>query len=69
MVVSSTYIINDLYDKKSDQEHPVKKYRGIAANKISFREAIISILLLMAFGLSIIYMVKNGALLITFFIY
>ena len=67
MVVSSTYIINDLYDKKSDQEHPVKKYRGIAANKISFQEAIISILLLMAFGLYIIYMVKNEALLITFF--
>ena len=67
MVVSSTYIINDLYDKKSDQEHPIKKYRGIAANKISFEEAIISILLLMAFGLSIVYMVKNEALLITFF--
>ena len=57
MVVSSTCIINDLHDKKSDQEHP-KNTEALLQIKLS-EEAIISILLLMAFGLSIVYMVKT----------
>lgn len=65
MVVSSTYIINDLYDKQSDQEHPTKKFRGIAANKISLNKAITISILLMVFGLLLIYFIYDQALLIT----
>jgi 4-hydroxybenzoate polyprenyltransferase len=40
LIVSSTYIVNDIVDKKSDREHPSKKNRPIATGKVSNNFAI-----------------------------
>jgi decaprenyl-phosphate phosphoribosyltransferase len=37
---SSFYLINDLLDVKSDQQHPVKRYRPIASGKVPVPAAI-----------------------------
>ncbi len=72
LAASSIYIINDYFDLKEDQAHPVKSKRPLASGKISFQSAfvlmIISIIasLLIAWYLSInlfyiitIYIVMN----------
>ena len=40
LIVSSTYIVNDIVDRKSDREHPSKKNRPIATGKVSNNFAI-----------------------------
>ena len=40
---SSVYIMNDLVDIESDKQHPVKKNRPVASGKISIRNAIITL--------------------------
>ncbi len=40
LIVSSTYIVNDILDRKSDEKHPSKKYRPIAMGKVSKNFAI-----------------------------
>ena len=37
---STTYIINDLFDRESDRAHPVKRLRPIASGEISPRTAV-----------------------------
>jgi len=57
LIVSSTYIINDVIDRKSDREHPSKKNRPIASGKVSNNFAIkisITIFLVGKFILSLI---------------
>lgn len=44
---SATYVLNDILDIKSDRMHPIKKYRPIAAGKISVRQGILVILAIM----------------------
>src|SRR5579859_7939968 len=34
---SAVYIFNDLRDRESDREHPIKRYRPIAAGQLSAR--------------------------------
>jgi 4-hydroxybenzoate polyprenyltransferase len=38
---SSVYVINDIFDIKADQKHPVKKNRPIASGRISVHGAIL----------------------------
>ena len=48
LIVSSTYIVNDILDRKSDEKHPSKKYRPIAMGKVSINIAIkLSVILLL----------------------
>lgn len=47
LMASSVYIMNDLFDKKNDQRHPIKKNRPIASGKISATMAIIVALILL----------------------
>jgi len=57
LIVSSTYIINDVIDRKSDREHPSKKNRPIASGKVSNNFAVkisITIFLVGKFILSLI---------------
>jgi decaprenyl-phosphate phosphoribosyltransferase len=57
LIVSSTYIVNDIVDRKSDREHPSKKNRPIATGKVSNNFAVkisITIFLVGKFILSLI---------------
>ena len=48
---SSTYIVNDIYDREKDALHPDKKIRPIASGRISLRNAIILSVILFILGL------------------
>jgi decaprenyl-phosphate phosphoribosyltransferase len=52
LFISSTYIINDIKDIKSDRLHPQKKNRALASGKISINKA--KIIFLIQFSLSLI---------------
>jgi 4-hydroxybenzoate polyprenyltransferase len=41
LCASAVYIINDLFDIKSDQKDPYKKYRAFAAGEISMQACIL----------------------------
>lgn len=41
LLSSSNYVLNDIFDRKRDKEHPEKKYRPIAAGKISVLQAFV----------------------------
>lgn len=49
-VSSANYIINDIFDRKRDLEHPQKKNRPIAAGRISVKAGLIGATLLLAIG-------------------
>lgn len=68
LVSSSTYIINDIVDRKKDRLHPFKKNRPIASGKISVKEAIL--LLFIIFILFILITIRlDGVFLIICLIY
>jgi decaprenyl-phosphate phosphoribosyltransferase len=52
ILVSGTYVINDLIDFKSDRNHPTKNKRPIASGDISKNQAIVYGVLLILFGLT-----------------
>lgn len=53
---SVVYIFNDIYDRKSDVLHPVKRYRPIAHGDISIQQSMIIIAIsLSVVGLSFLY--------------
>ena len=49
---SAVYCFNDICDKETDRLHPVKRYRPLAAGKVSVAEAVMVMMvcLLVAFG-------------------
>jgi len=55
LAASATYVLNDILDVQNDRKHPIKKYRPIAAGKISVKQGffvIVILLFLMAFLIS-----------------
>ena len=38
-ITSAVYILNDIIDREDDINHPIKKYRPIASNKIKVKVA------------------------------
>jgi len=46
LATSGVYLMNDVFDKKSDAKHPQKKYRPIASGKLSVTFAVFLSLLL-----------------------
>ncbi len=44
---SVVYIINDIIDVKSDKAHPIKQFRPIASGKISIKNAVIALIVLL----------------------
>lgn len=48
---SFIYLINDIVDKKSDQEHPTKKNRPIASGKLRIWEALVFSIILLIFAI------------------
>ena len=56
LLTSSVYLINDVLDIKSDQKHPVKKFRPIAAGQVSTSTAVFSAFI----GLSIVFYLSQS---------
>ena len=52
MVCGADYLVNDVRDRESDQLHPRKRRRPIAAGRLSVRTALIAATVLMAAGLA-----------------
>ena len=55
LTASSVYIINDIVDRKEDKRHSLKRYRPLASGKISLKEAVFILLLLMVSAASLTY--------------
>lgn len=59
-VSSATYIINDIKDRAKDRLHPEKKFRPIAAGKVSVKLGWIIAVLLFVLGAGIAYYLSFG---------
>jgi 4-hydroxybenzoate polyprenyltransferase len=69
-ISGSVYLINDIFDVKSDQEHPIKKNRPIASGKLPVEIAIFSAILITICTLWGAYVLSSSFFLIilTYFI-
>ena len=67
---SSVYIMNDLFDRNSDQAHPIKRNRPIASGRVSVRQSIyiMGVLLLLATMISILISRELTMVLFVYFI-
>jgi len=62
LLSSSIYIINDIKDINSDQNHPFKKNRPIASGKLSIKKATYCFIFLLIAGLSILLLINLNTL-------
>lgn len=56
---SATYVFNDLMDSANDVKHPVKRSRSIAAGVVTKKEAIASLLILLAVAVYLAFHVSS----------
>ena len=68
-ISSAGYIINDLFDYKSDKNHPYKKKRPFASGKVKKLEAIILTISLLTLALITSYLFLNIKFLLTILTY
>ena len=61
-ITSAVYILNDIIDREDDINHPIKKYRPIASNKIKVKVAGFNGVLLGFFGVLYLLLFENSAL-------
>ena len=64
LISGSVYLINDVFDLRADQQHPIKKNRPIASGKLPVRTALIAAALLSAGGLVISFLLMKELALI-----
>lgn len=57
-VASAVYLLNDLSDKKLDQQHPNKRNRPIASGMVPAPAAVVSMVLLAAAGIAVLAMLS-----------
>lgn len=62
LIVSSTYIVNDLLDIDSDKLHPIKKHRPVASGYLIKKNWVIILIFLSLTGFYIIYQINSSAL-------
>ena len=69
-VASAGYVFNDLNDLDSDRKHSSKKHRPYASGDLSIKSGILSIILLVAIGLSLslLYLEKSFSLLLILYL-
>lgn len=53
LISSSVYLINDIFDLKADQQHPIKKERPIASGRLPISTALVSAVILSILALAI----------------
>ena len=63
LVASSIYIINDYKDIEKDRLHPVKKNRPLASGAVTKKEAWITLVVLLAFAITISFSFPGSPLL------
>jgi len=68
LLASAIYILNDIFDKEKDRNHPTKKLRPIANNEISIKTAYFGFILLSIISLSVAFFI-NLKTFIVFIIY
>lgn len=56
----AVYLLNDVSDRESDRQHPVKRHRPIAAGHVSAPTAVAWALVLIALGLSLSFWLQTG---------
>ena len=66
LIVSSTYILNDLVDIQSDQNHPTKKNRPLASGELSKNKGVIIMIILFLIGNVIIFFLNQNLLVYSF---
>jgi decaprenyl-phosphate phosphoribosyltransferase len=66
LIVSSTYILNDLVDIQSDQNHPTKKNRPLASGKLSKNKGVIIMIILFLIGNVNIFFLNQNLLVYSF---
>lgn len=59
MISSIIYVINDINDIENDKNHPTKKDRPLASGKISIKNAILVLILLLVISTSLIIYLYN----------
>jgi len=65
LLASSVYIINDILDRESDRNHPVKKNRPIASGKLPIPLALAVAIILLLINLTGAYFLSIGFFLIS----
>ena len=61
-ITSAVYILNDIIDREDDINHPIKKYRPIASNKIKVKVAGFNGVILGLSGFSYLFLFEQSAL-------
>jgi 4-hydroxybenzoate polyprenyltransferase len=51
LLSSAVYILNDLVDRKQDQQHPIKRHRPLASGVLSVQTAVVMLVILSVIGL------------------
>lgn len=64
-ITSATYIINDIFDRKSDRLHPIKKFRPIASGLLPIPLAVLEAITLAFAGIEIAYLKNLDPIFIT----
>jgi len=65
LLASSVYIINDILDRESDRNHPLKKNRPIASGKLPIPLALAVAIILLLINLTGAYFLSIGFFLIS----
>jgi 4-hydroxybenzoate polyprenyltransferase len=52
VVASSVYLMNDLFDLRSDRRHPRKRYRPLASGELTISEGLVAAAVLVGIGLA-----------------
>jgi len=70
LLASSVYLINDILDRESDRNHPVKKNRPIASGKLPIQAALTTAIVLLLVSLAGAFFLNKGffAISATYFI-
>ncbi|MFW5999004.1 MAG: decaprenyl-phosphate phosphoribosyltransferase [Halanaerobiaceae bacterium] len=65
LVSGSVYLVNDINDMEADKKHPTKRFRPLPSGRITIRQAVFSVLVLLLFSTGIAFIININFGLIT----